>query len=122
MSKILVGYLKQFPTSFAILPSESDSGMVTSVPLCWGVTSVPGPVSVLIVTFPEKKRKEKKKKKVITLFSTYSHGQKYQNPCNSVRKCSPSLRKFLQLQMFWYSRVFFVFLHWNTKKNKKSQI
>ncbi len=55
MSKILVGHLKHFPTSFSILTSESESGMVTSVPLCC-VTLVSGPVSVLIITFPENKK------------------------------------------------------------------
>ncbi len=52
-----------------------------------------------------------------------SHGQKYQHPCNSVRKCNPFLRKLLQLEMIWYSRLF-IFLHWinKKKKQKKSQI
>ncbi len=53
----------------------------------------------------------------------YSRGQKYRHPCNSVRKCSPSLRKFLQLQMFWSSHVYCFCKFGTTQKNqKKSQI
>ncbi len=52
-----------------------------------------------------------------------SHGQKYQHPCNSVRNFIPSLRKLLQLQMFWYSHVYFLFaMEQHKKKQNKSKI
>ena len=54
----------------------------------------------------------------------YSHGQKYWHPCTSVRQCTTSLRKLLQLQMLWYSHVYlFLFALEKLKKSeKKSEI
>ncbi len=115
MSKILVGHFKQFPTSFAILPSESDSGMVTSVPICWVVTSVPGPVSVLIVTFPEKK------KKVIYYIALYIQSwPKISAPLQFCQKMQPFSQKIVLVLTFIY---FFVCIGTTQKKKqKKSQI
>ena len=56
------------------------------------------------------------------LLGLYSHDQKYWHACNSVRKCNPSLRKLLLLQMFWYSHVHFFGLHWNNAEKQREKV
>ena len=43
--------------------------------------------------------------KLFALCFMYSQGLKYWHPWNISRKCTISLRKVLQLQMFWYTHA-----------------
>lgn len=52
---------------------------------------------------------------------SYSHAQKYHHVCNFYRKCHPSLRKLVQLQIFLIF-VYFVCIRKKQKKEKKCQI
>ncbi len=59
---------------------------------------------------------------LLSIYCTYSHGQKYRHPCNSVRKCNTSLRKLFQLQMFWYSCAYCFCLHCNNTKQQRRKV
>jgi len=40
----------------------------------------------------------------------------------AVRKCNPALRKLLQLQIFWYSRVYLLFFALEQHKKQRRKV